>query len=103
MRTAPGAPSPGEATPKATVGPDTAAKPQRTEAQVKERAERCKNAHEALDKLNGSEPVVRYDDKGEQIFVADEERPGYIEQVKKVIAQQCGFSCRSSAATSGIR
>ncbi len=90
VRTAPAAPSPGEAAPKAQAGPDAAVKPQRTEAQIKERAERCKNAHEALDKLNGEGPVVRYSDKGEPIPIADEERPGLIEQVKKVIAQQCG-------------
>jgi hypothetical protein len=69
---------------------DADAKPQRTDEQRKQRAERCKGAQEALAKLEGSEPIVRYGEKGEQIPVADDERPKYIEQVKKVMAQQCG-------------
>jgi hypothetical protein len=87
VRTAPA--SPAADAPAADAKKDDA-KPERTEAQRKERAERCKNAHAALDKLNSPDPVVRYGEKGEQIAVGDDERPGYIEQVKKVIAQQCG-------------
>jgi hypothetical protein len=89
VRSTPASPASDAAAPDAKAQ-DAEAKPQRTEAQRKQRAERCKNAHQALDKLNNPEPVVRYGEKGEQIPVGDDERPAYIEQVKKVIAQQCG-------------
>ena len=89
VRTAPASPA-ADAAPADTKGKGDDAKPQRTEAQKKERAERCKGAQEALAKLESPEPVVRYGEKGEQIPVTDDERPGYMEQVKKVIAQQCG-------------
>jgi uncharacterized protein DUF4124 len=89
VRTAPATPSPGAASDEAKAK-DADAKPQRTEAQKKERAERCKQAQEALAKLEGSEPIVRYGEKGEQIPVGDDERPAFIQQVKKVMAQQCG-------------
>jgi len=88
VRTAPATPAPESAPADATK--DAGAKPERTEEQRKQRAERCKAAKEALAKLEGSEPVVRYGEKGEQIPVADDERPKFIEQVKKVIGQQCG-------------
>jgi uncharacterized protein DUF4124 len=88
VRTAPAAAAQDNAA--ADAKKDADAKPQRTEAQKKERAERCKNAQEALEKLMSPEPVVRYGEKGEQIPVADDERPAFVEQVKKVIAQQCG-------------
>ena len=88
VRTAPGSPAPDAASDGAKKDGD--AKPPRTEAQKKERAERCKQAQEALEKLNNPEPVVRYGEKGEQIPVGDDERPAFIEQVKKVIGQQCG-------------
>ncbi len=93
VRTAPASPAEtpkADATKDADAKKDADGKPERTEAQKKERAERCKNAQEALAKLQSPEPVTRYGDRGEQYLVADEERPAFIEQVKKVIAQQCG-------------
>lgn len=75
---------------KAAEAKDADAKPQRTEAQKKERAERCKQAQDDLARLEDPKPLVRFGEKGEAIPMADDERPALIEQVKKVIGEQCG-------------
>jgi hypothetical protein len=81
-------------TPRAESAPaSTPAVPDKTAAAVtdpaKQRADRCRQAHAALDKLNSSEPIVTIDPKLGKQAVADEDRPKHIAQVKKVIAQQC--------------
>jgi hypothetical protein len=56
---------------------------------LSERAERCRKARIAEDQLLNVPRLYRYDDKGERQLVSDEERPAELEQVRRVIKQQC--------------
>jgi hypothetical protein len=58
----------------------------RTRAQ---RAEKCRDARVAYDELLNVQHLYHYDEKGERVYMTDEERPEQIEKAKKAIAENC--------------
>jgi hypothetical protein len=68
---------------------ENATKNQRQLAESKERATNCDKARGNLKALESGMRLVKYDDKGEQAYIEDSERPALIAETKKTIASLC--------------
>lgn len=68
---------------------EKAAKSDKELAEAKDREKNCNNARGNLKSLEGGIRLVKYNVKGEQVYVEDSERPALIEESKKAVASWC--------------
>ncbi len=68
---------------------EKAAKSDKQLAEAKDRGKNCDDARGNLRSLESGVRLVKYDAKGEQVAMQDNERPGLIEESKKAIATWC--------------
>ena len=68
---------------------ENAAKEKQQVAETKEREKNCSQARGNLRSLESGTRLVKYDAKGEQVYIEDRERPALIEESKKAISAWC--------------
>ncbi|MGH8728726.1 MAG: DUF4124 domain-containing protein [Burkholderiales bacterium] len=68
---------------------ENSAKEAKQLGEAKERQKNCEQARGNLKNLESGTRLVKYDAKGDQMYIEDNERPALIEQAKKAISDWC--------------
>jgi hypothetical protein len=61
----------------------------RAQVQAVNRSNRCNHARQELGVMQEQRPVYHYDNNGNKVFVADQERPAAIATARETIAADC--------------
>ena len=59
------------------------------DAAARDKARRCRTAQAQLDQLRNTRRIYRLDDKGERVYVEDDQRPELMDKAQREIRESC--------------